>query len=154
MNKLWLIVGVTLVTASVAWADLIAPPRVPAQPATQGITGKVLKLKGNFMPMVGEGKRPGQSITPLAVPVHVFKGRLKPFEKPDPKHPALVQTVQADKDGVYKVAVRPGEYTVVAEINGKLYLNLQDTEGRWGSVEVKADKWTTRNIEDNSEAAY
>ena len=156
MKKLWLIVGATLVAGMVARADEIAVPRPPAPPATatQGITGKVVKLKGDFMPTVGEGKRPGISVTPLAVPVHVFSGKLKPFEKPDPEHPALVQTVQAGKDGVYKVALPPGEYTVVAEINGKLYLNSFGGDGSWSTVEVKQDKWTTHDIEDTSEATF
>ena len=117
----------------------------------QGITGKVLKLKGDFMP----GPEPAKGTRePLPVPVWVFKGTVKVFEKPDPKHPSLIKTVQADKDGTYRVGLPPGEYTVVAEIDGKLYLNRFTGDGNWATVKVEADKWTTFNIEDTSGAAF
>lgn len=128
--------------------------KINPQPGPQGIQGKVSKLKGDFMPRIGSPEPGRNSTTPLAVPVHVFKGKLKAFEKPDPKHPALVKIVQSDKNGEYQLVLPPGEYTVVAEINGKLYLNAFDGEGRWSSVTVKADQWTRQIIDDTSEAAF
>jgi inhibitor of cysteine peptidase len=117
----------------------------------QGVTGKVIKMKGDFMP--GPGPARGTR-TPLSVPVWVFKGKVKTHEKPDPQHPSLVTTVKSDKDGVYRVSLPPGVYTVVAEINGKLYLNSFDGDGNWGSIKVEADAWTTFDIKDTSEAAF
>ncbi len=132
---------------------------VKARPAAvvagEGVTGKVVKLKGNFMP--GPGAAGGQRI-PLSVPVHIFKGKVKPFKTPDRKHPQLVKVVQSAKDGSFKAALPPGVYTVVAEIKGKLHLNIYTVvrpEGmRWGTVTVEKDKWTPCNIDDASEAAY
>ena len=135
-------------------------PAQPAEDGKQGIQGKVLKMKGNFMP--GPGPRPGApkeagaggTMTPLSVPVHVFKGKVKPFDKPDPKHAQLVKVVQADKDGAFKLALPPGEYTVVAEISGKMYLNIVQGDGTWATVKVEADKWTTFNVEETTDAAF
>ena len=124
--------------------------------AAQGIEGRVVKLKGNFMPGPGAGNR-GGARTPLAVPVHVFKGKVEPFEKPDPDHEQLVKIVRADKKGRFKIGLEPGTYTVVAEIDGKMYLNLMqfvDGKSVWGSVTVKKGQWTTMSIEDTSEAAF
>lgn len=127
----------------------ITPP-----PGPQGVQGKVMKLKGDFMPLIGTPEPGRNSTTPLAVPVHVFKGKLKVFEKPDAKHPSLVKIVQSDKNGKYQLVLPPGEYTVVAEINGKLYLNTFESDGRWSSVNVKADQWTRQIIDDTSDAAF
>lgn len=127
----------------------------------QGITGKVIKMKGNFMPTIVEPGAPApanQSLTALSVPVHVFKGRVAIFEKPDPKHPALVKTVQSGKDGSYRLALEPGEYTVVAEIHGKLYLNSftngDDGKMYWSTITVKANEWARQDVNDSSEAAF
>ena len=123
----------------------------------QGVAGKVEKLKGNFMPgVVGPGigiGRRGQK-TPLSVPVHVFRGKVKAFKKPDRNHAALVKVVRSDKDGVFKVELPTGEYTVVAEIDGKLYLNHFTGSGHWATATVRQGQWTTFNIEDTSQAAF
>jgi len=127
----------------------------PSARRAQGVRGRVVKLKGNFMP--GPGARPGGTRTPLAVPVHVFEGKVKPFAGPNPKHPQFVKVVRAGADGAFRVALPPGEYTVVAEIGGRLYLNLVQTtpDGpAWGTVTVKPGQWSTVNIEDTSEAAF
>lgn len=144
-------------------ASLFAAEPEPIPKGEQGVTGKVIKLIGNFQPKVtiegvplppDNGKRNG-----LKVPVHVFKGKVEPFEKPNPKHPQLVIIAKPDKTGTFRVPLEPGEYTVVAEIDGKLYLNLvtfdaETKQTAWGTVEVKAKEWTTSNIEDTSQAAF
>ncbi len=134
-------------------------PKPGATPG-QGIAGHVVKLAGNFMPapvLAGtpppaKGKR-----TPLAVPVHVFKGVVHVAQKPDPKHPQLVTTVIADADGAFKVPLAPGDYTVVAEIDGRLYLNLV-TMGPggacWATVNVEPGRWTACEIQDTRAAAF
>ena len=126
-----------------------AAVKITAEPGPQGVKGTVIKLRGDFMP----GSAPG-SETPLSVPVHIFKGKVKAFEKPDPKHPDLVKIVHSDKDGRYNLVLPPGEYTVVAEINGKLYLNSFDGQGFWSSIQVKTDQWTRWHIRDTSEATF
>ena len=125
-------------------------------PPQQGIAGKVVALKGNFMP--GPGAKGGKR-EPLSVPVHVFRGTVEVTDKPDPKNPALVKTVKADEKGEYRIGLEPGEYTVVAEIKGKLYLNIMEIDSKtgktvWPRVTVEAGKWATWNIEDTSAAAF
>jgi hypothetical protein len=126
-----------------------APSTSPA--AKQGVRGKVVKKTGNFMP----GPRPaGGQTTPLSVPVHVFRGKLKPLAAPDPRHPNLVTVVKSGNDGSFEIPLEPGEYTIVAEIGGKLYLNSFDGDGSWTTVTVKPGAFTDWNIDDTSEAAF
>jgi len=84
----------------------------------------------------------------------VFKGTLKPHVKPNPTHPTLAKTVRSDKQGRYRVPLPPGVYTVVAEIKGKLYLNLHRSDGNWATITVHPGQWATWNIRDTSEAAF
>jgi hypothetical protein len=128
----------------------------PANEPAQGISGKVIKMTGDFMPSIGPRKNGGRT-SPLLVPVHIFKGKLKPFEKPNPNHPQLAMIVNSDKDGSFRAALEPGEYTVVAEINGKLYLNcFTDNAGgmAWCTVTVEAGSWATTAIKDSSQATF
>lgn len=127
-----------------------------AEQAKQGVSGKIVALKGNFMP--GPGPVRGAQ-EPLSVPVHVFRGKVEVTDKPDPKHPALVKTVKADEKGEYRVALEPGDYTVVAEIDGKLYLNVMEFDSAtgkavWPTVKVQPGKWTPWTIKDTSGAAF
>jgi hypothetical protein len=117
----------------------------------QGVEGNVSKQKGNFMP--GPGAAGGRT-TPLSVPVHVFRGKLKPMEKFDRRHAQFVVTARSDDKGCYRVGLDPGVYTVVAEIDGKLHLNLMRNDGTWATVAVDRGKWTHWDIVDSSEAAF
>ncbi len=72
----------------------------------------------------------------------------------DPKHKQLVKIVQPDKKGHYIIALEPGEYTIVAEINGKLYLNSFSGKGFWSTVTINANEWKVFNIADSSEATF
>jgi hypothetical protein len=123
----------------------------PAAPADlpQGIKGQVLKLVGDFTLDPPQGER-----KPISVPVHIFRGRVKSIEKPDLKHPALLRVVQPGTDGRFEVSLLPGEYTVVAEIGGRLYLNNWLDDGSWATVTVKPGKWTNYIIEDVLEATF
>lgn len=82
---------------------------------------------------------------------------MKPFKEPTDDHPSLVKKVQADKNGMFRVPLAPGEYTVVAEIDGQMYLNLITAKGKdiyWATVDVKKDKWRLYKIVDSSGAAF
>jgi len=152
----------------VAMAKVLARIQPMAKPGPQGVRGKVSKLVGNQMPgviapgpagkLLGRGGPNPPGGGPLSVPVHVFKGKVKVNHNnppaPDPKHKQLVKIVQADKNGRYILALEPGEYTVVAEIDGKLYLNSFSGKGFWSTVTVGADEWKVHNIKDSSEATF
>ena len=132
-------------------------PTAEAKPE-QGITGKIVQLSGNFMP--GPDSKPGRKNAkkPLSVPVHIFKGKVKVFDKPDMDHLAFVQKTHSDVHGVFCCVLPPGEYTVVAEIEGKLRLNSFTPGDKgslyWSTVTVKEGQWLAVNIEDNSKAVY
>jgi hypothetical protein len=120
--------------------------------AAARIEGRVIKLTGDFMPgpEATQGKR-----TPLAVPVHVFRGKLQPFAEPNAEHPQLVAIVQSDAAGTFSVTLpAAGTYTMIAVIDGKMYLNTYDGEMNWSSIEVKADAVATWIIEDSSAATF
>ena len=148
------VTGVGLAVAVMMAVAGVRGLRAEGEQMPQGITGKVVKITGNLMP--GPGPT-GSAKTPLAVPVHIFKGKVRVFKKPDPEHPQLVKTLQAGKDGSFWTGLPPGEYTVVAEINGELYLNVQSFDGKhalWATVEVKEGVWATTLIEDTRGAAF
>jgi hypothetical protein len=91
---------------------------------------------------------------PLSVPVHVFRGALKPIKTLDPKPSSFVATVRSDAQGHYRATLTPGTYTVVAEIGGGLYLNSLDAFGNWTTIVVETGRITTWNIDDTSKATY
>lgn len=129
------------------------PPGVAAR-----ITGRVEKMTGDFMPGPGS---PSGTVTPLAgVPVHVFRGTLAPVATPDPKHPQLVATVTTDAKGGFSVDLKaPGRYTVVAEIDGQLYLNsyadAPDGQGGvWSYLDLAEGETRTLTIQDSSQATF
>jgi len=126
-----------------------APPPPPQAGLPQGIKGRVIKLVGDFTMDPPTGRR-----VPEVVPVHVFQGRVQPFEKPDPKHPALVRILTPDKEGRFEIALPPGEYTLVLDIAGRLYLNNWLDDGCWAITEVKPGRWTDYAIEDVLEASF
>jgi len=109
----------------------------------------VVKLVGDFTMDPPTGQR-----VPELAPVHVFRGRVQPFEKPDPKHPALVRVVRPGKDGRFELELPPGEYTLVLEIDGKLYLNNWLEDGSWAITEVKPGRWTEYSVENVLEANF
>ncbi len=156
MSRRWVrgIVILGVVAVSSLFAVLRADEGERQKEGTEGIAGRVLKMSGNFMP--GDGRDRGVC-QPLAVPVHVFQSKVKVFQEPAPKHPQLVKIVNSDKEGNYRCALPPGEYTVVAVIDKRLYLNIQTFDGKhayWATVTVKAEQWATMNIEDTSSAAF
>ncbi|MEI8195206.1 MAG: hypothetical protein WCI73_04795 [Phycisphaerae bacterium] len=104
----------------------------------------------------GEGTA---KVAGLSVPVHVFKGSMSPYKGQAKEQKEWVATVKADAQGYFEVALEPGEYTVVAEIDGKPYLNVMvfdSAAGRasWPTLRVEKDKVTTWNIEDTTGAAF
>jgi hypothetical protein len=130
------------------------PHAHPAPTGAEGVDGVVIKLVGDFEPCSLPCSTSGTT-TPLSVPVHVFRGAHRVVEKLDPKDPALVQSVLADEKGFYQAELPPGVYTVIAEIDGKLYLNAyQGGTDEWATVTVATGAWTEHSIDDDSQAAF
>ncbi len=123
-------------------------PATPKAPK-QGVRCRVVKMVGDFTMEPPTGR-----LVPMRVPVHVFRGRIKPFEQPDLKHPALIKVLQSGKDGRCELALPPGEYTLVADIDNELYLNNQMEDGNWAIVVVRAGEWSDYVIENVLEATF
>ena len=109
-------------------------------------------LVGDFMPphdspMTG-------SPSPNA-PVHVLRGRHQPTENIDRRANAYVGTTTTDAEGRFQIALPPGIYTVVSEVDGRPYLNSYDgTDGTWAAITVVAGEWTLIEIQDSSRATF
>lgn len=129
-------------------------PMSPSAPATgaQGVRGTVVRVEGDFMPPLPEGYQ--GTITPLACRVFIFAGKIKSDTPVDEKHPDLRAIVKSDAAGHFTAALEPGTYTVVAELDGKLYLNSFDGDGFWTTITVESGKFIDYKIADNSRATY
>lgn len=130
-----------LALAALNGSVLAAAADTPVE-ARQGLRVKVVRLVGDFNVDPPTGER-----VPERSPVHLFRGRLQPFEQPDPRHPALVKILQPGNDGRCEVALAPGEYTLVLDIGGKLYLNNWLADGSWAIAEVLPGQWSDYTIE-------
>jgi hypothetical protein len=120
--------------------------------AAQGVRGTVERVEGDFMPPLPENYR--GTVTPLSCRVFVFTGKVK-FNSPvDEKHPSLRTIVKSDAAGQFTVALEPGTYTIVAELDGKLYLNSLDGAGFWSTITVEPNKFVDYKIADTSRATY
>jgi len=136
--------GALVLLAAAGCTGCTPAPAGPRQ-AAQGIDVRVVKLPRAFT----DPGEPGAGVQqPLPVPVHVFRGRVQPFEKPDPHHPALLRIVQPDGAGRFRLPLPPGEYTLVLELDGRLYLNNWLEDGSWATATVRPGQWTHYVIED------
>lgn len=139
--------AILLLLAGCAGPAVLPSSTVPEIP--QGIKGRVIKLVGDFTMDPPSGTR-----VPLIVPVHVFKGKLQPLAKPDPRHATFLTVIRPGPDGSFELPLPPGLYTLVAEINGQLYLNNWTDDGCWAPVTVRPGAWTNYTIEDVLEATF
>lgn len=121
------------------------------------LSGKVEKWEGNFMPS-RNAKDAESKIVPLKTKVYIFKGKIKSDGNPtldfSPQVHKVYTVVNSDETGFFKVQLPPGEYTVFAEINGKLYRNSFDGEGHFSSVTVLDGQSSVETITDSRDAVF
>ena len=84
---------------------------------------------------------------------------MSPYKGQAKEQKEWVATVKAEAPGDFAGALEPGAYTVLAEVDGKTYLNVMvfdSAAGRasWPTLRVEKDKVTTWNIEDTTGAAF
>lgn len=132
----------------------------PQDDISQGISGKVIWLQGNMMPMTGEkAKQPRAKGEPVQREVHIYeltntaevKGQ-EGFYSGLPTQ--LVKKVSSGQDGSFSVALEPGWYSVFVQEEQGLWANVFDGEGNIMPVEVTAGEVTPVKIEINYKAAY
>jgi hypothetical protein len=115
----------------------------------QGVHGRVIRQTGDFTLDPPTGQR-----LPLLAPVHVFRGQLQPIEHPDPEHQAFIKIVMPDNEGRFELSLPAGEYTLVAEIDGRLYLNNWLEDGSWATCIVPPGEWVNYTIKDFRDTTY
>lgn len=116
------------------------------------IRGRVTKLVGKNMPIFRKTKKG----TPLkGIPIYVLAGKVRPFANIKDRQPlSLMLTAYTDQQGRFEFSIKPGLYTIVAEINGKLYLNHYIDNGFWWYVYIHEDQIMNYDITDTSEATF
>ena len=122
------------------------------------LTGQVEKWVGNMMPSRGSRIEAGAKKTPLQTKIYIFKGKIKSNGLPTfelaPTTNKVFTVVNSDKNGTFKVQLPPGEYTVFAEIDGKLYRNSFDGEGYFSTINMLDGKNARENIVDSRDVAF
>jgi hypothetical protein len=104
------------------------------------VSGKVQRIMGNQMPspdLANEEPR-GFSTTvyffePTLVNMGLPTGEQGLFMMTDKK---LVAKVLAEKDGSFKLKLKPGKYSVLLGKEGQYYSNISDIEGLINPVEI------------------
>jgi len=122
------------------------------------LSGRVEKWVGNFQPSRKESNINNQK-KPLKTKIYVFKGKLKSNGNPEL---ALSQEItnkvfailDSNSNGDFRVQLPPGEYTIFAEISGKLYRNSFDGEGYFSTTQIEDGKSTQELIIDSSQANF
>lgn len=119
------------------------------------VVGQAVQISGDRMPSAGPQDRDGTATKPLATRIHIFQGGLSqeggPFQGIiRDKSPFLVVT--SDKSGNFAANLPPGQYTMFAEVDGKLV----HTDGafprdgnQWSTVNVEEGETTSANIVDS-----
>lgn len=104
------------------------------------VAGKVQRIMGNQMPSPDlANEEPGGFSTtvyffePTLVNMGLPTGEQGVFMMTDKK---LVAKVLAEKDGSFKLKLKPGKYSVLLGKDGQYYSNLSDLEGLINPIEI------------------
>jgi hypothetical protein len=124
-----------------------------------GVTGAVVRLVGNQMPMIGQKAPTAKSPEPIKTTVWVFSGRIPSKGTRLAANEAqqnfnLVTQVKTDDNGKFEVKLPPGEYTLFAQYGKDLYLNSFSGDGSFSSVEVNEGKMTQLRLVNSEGAAF
>jgi hypothetical protein len=122
----------------------------------QGISGKIYLKQGNYMPAPGMPKNTGKLVS-KAVWVYELTKREQVWGNGtifDHIHTKLIAKAQSNAQGVYSVALPPGNYSVFINDDGKFYANSFDGEGNINPVEVKKNSVTPKDITISINAVY
>lgn len=104
------------------------------------VTGKVQRVMGNQMPSPDlENEEPGGFSTtvfffePTLMNMGVSTGEQGVFLMTNKK---LVAKVLAEKDGSFKLKLKPGKYSVLLGKDGQYYSNISDLEGLINPIQI------------------
>ena len=122
----------------------------------QGIKGHVYQVSGDQMPSpdLPPSKPKGMKAT-LAIfeltNTNQVKTAGKFYETPTTK---LVELIQTDENGAYKVKLQPGKYSLFLKIDSLYYSNVFDDKFNIHPVEIKKGKWSADNFTFSYNAVY
>jgi hypothetical protein len=131
-----------------------AAPEPGPDDFAQGARGKITQAIGDFQCCPSHGE-----ILPLATTVLAIAGKVQlvpagPYSVTLPPREALDVAASATSgvDGMYRMGLAPGVYTLLADIDGELVLDsfTSDDFASWSTIEP--GQWVTVDIEDNSHA--
>lgn len=130
--------------------------RTPAiLPST--LTGRVEKWLGNQTPARGKAPSPA-SKTAMATRIYIFKGKIPSQGNPEiafnERKDQFFTRISSDEKGHFEVQLPPGEYTIFAEINGKLFRNSFDRDGNYSTTILTDGRGASEILTDNREAFY
>ena len=66
----------------------------------------------------------------------------------------LVELIQTNEEGAYKVKLKPGKYSLFVKIDSLYYSNVFDDKLNIHPVEVKKGKWSVDNLMVSYNAVY
>jgi hypothetical protein len=130
----------------------LSGPSLPQQ--EEGISGQVIYLTRD--PNSPIGKRKGKERR-FITSIWIFSGKIKvPISdlsaiserKPATRiplsearqYPNLVGAISSDRDGRFKVGLKPGEYTLMAQYATDLYSNVFSADGSYSSIQVTSNQ--------------
>jgi hypothetical protein len=128
-----------------------------------GISGKVLELKGNFMPGPGRDNSSKKQpvirtvvIYPLMTEKDLIAGNSEngPMFYKGSKSKAPVAVVQSDKNGCFKATLKPGRYSLFVIENGMLYAHITDGDGYLNTFNVQPEELTAFEVEISWQASF
>lgn len=122
----------------------------------QGIKGNIYRVSGNQMPSpdLPPSKPKGMKAT-VAIFELTNQNQLislgKFYQNPPTK---LIQLIQTNDDGYYKIKLKPGKYSLFIKIDNLYFSNVFDDKFNIHPVEIKKGKWTHDNLNVNYDAVY
>ena len=122
----------------------------------QGIEGKVLRLSGNQMPIIGKTM---SEPDPVSTAVWIFSGKIQRkgtywSVSEACLHPKWIAYILSDDEGSFLIGLPPGEYTLFAQYGSALYLNAFASEQTYQSVRVAEGQLTKFDLINTEKAVF
>jgi len=113
---------------------------------TQGVTGTLVMIEGNCMPIIDPGNSENPCLKyPVKRRLHIHEYTLQHetdhagggfhFNVETP----LIATIQTDNEGFFQIDLAPGKYSIFIEEEDALYANLWHGDGGIQGFEVVQD---------------
>jgi len=132
--------------------------KLPVICKSQGIKGHVYLIKGNQMPSpdIKPGPLKGFStsiyIYELTSTSQVKKDGISPFYRAI--NTKLVKVVKSDKNGSFKVSLKPGEYSLFIKKDTLFFANRLDGRNNINPVKVDSCQFANLDIRADYDAVY